>query len=46
MTDYIGDFLQRMALMEHSGGKAMAKGMCASIWNLNACSPDATLNDG
>lgn len=46
MTDYIGDFLQRMALVEHSGGKAMPKGMCAPAWDLDACGPDATFNDG
>jgi hypothetical protein len=46
MAEYVGDFFQRMALVEHSGGKAMPKGMCALAGELDARSLDATLNDG
>jgi hypothetical protein len=45
MAEYIGNFFQRMTLVKHSSGKTMTKGMCAFVWNLNACSPDVTFHD-
>jgi len=46
MTKYVGNCFQRMTLVEHSGGKAMPKGMCALVWDLNACGLYVTSHDG
>ena len=40
MAEHVGNCLQRMTLMEHAGGKAMPKGMCALAGELDARSPD------
>jgi hypothetical protein len=45
MTEHVRNCLQGMTLMEHSGGKAMPKGMRPLVRGVNTRSPDAALND-
>lgn len=46
MPEHIGNGLERMTLLEHSGGKAMPKGMRAVARKLDPRFAQATLNNG
>ena len=45
MSEYVGNRLQRMALLEHSGGKAMPKDMRPFAGELEVSRPDMTFHD-
>jgi len=46
MAKYVGDRFQRMALLHHSGGEAVAKRMGAFDWTVNFRGPNATVHYG
>jgi len=46
MAEQIGNGLQGMTLMEHSGGKAMPKDMGPLAGEFDARSPEMTFHDG
>ena len=46
MTEYVGDRFQRMALLHHSGGEAVAKRVRAFDRTVNSRGPNATVHYG
>lgn len=46
MAEHIGNGFERMALLEHARGKAMAKGMRAFARNFNVRFAQTALNNG